>query len=407
MNIFFIGLACTQEVIDESDEKYNNGISIVRPQQYFDLNLIKGLSKYARVKAISEPPVASYPNTRCLLYRNKKEILLDSITIKYIGLINIFIIKTIIISISIALNTLKFCLFNSRKDSAIILGHISFYKWLPVMIITKVLRFKTFLIVPDIPRYSDNYTETNSFVRRSLNKLLRRFNLISEKGFDGFVFLTEHMNKLINSSNKPYIVVEGFVNKNDIIVSKKECKYKKKIVMYAGTLHKKFGICNLVKAFLKIKCTDTELWIYGNGDFSEELKEIAKMHSRIKYKGTRSREEIFSIEKRVTLLVNPRPSDEEFTKYSFPSKTLEYMSSGTPLLTTMLPGIPIEYNKYLYTFENESIESMSSKIETLLSLTDDELINFGKKAQSYVFENKSNIKQAEKIINMINSMFVM
>ena len=56
------------------------------------------------------------------------------------------------------------------------------------MIITKVLRFKTFLIVPDIPRYSDNYTETNSFVRRSLNKFLRRFNLISEKGFDGFVF---------------------------------------------------------------------------------------------------------------------------------------------------------------------------------------------------------------------------
>ena len=88
-------------------------------------------------------------------------------------------------------------------------------------------------------------------------------------------------------------------------------------------------------------------------------------------------------------------------------KNVRYMSSGTPLLTTMLPGIPIEYNKYLYTFENESIESMSSKIETLLSLTDDELINFGKKAQSYVFENKSNIKQAEKIINMINSMFVM
>ena len=115
------------------------------------------------------------------------------------------------------------------------------------------------------------------------------------------LFLTEHMNKLINSSNKPYIVVEGFVNKNDIIVSKKECKHKKKIVMYAGTLHKKFGICNLVKAFLKIKCTDAELWIYGNGDFSEELKEIAKMHSRIKYKGTRV-EKRFFLSKSVTLL---------------------------------------------------------------------------------------------------------
>ena len=63
-----------------------------------------------------------------------------------------------------------------------------------------------------------------------------------------------------------------------------------------------------------------------------------------------------------TLLINPRFSNEEYTKYSFPSKNMEYMASGTPILTTKLPGMPKEYYEYIYLFEEESIEGMKNKM---------------------------------------------
>lgn len=77
--------------------------------------------------------------------------------------------------------------------------------------------------------------------------------------------------------------------------------------------------------------------------------------------------------KKATLLINPRPSNEEFTKYSFPSKNLEYMASGTPLLATDLPGIPAEYKRYEYIIENENIDGIANMFRYVLNLTDAEL----------------------------------
>lgn len=87
--------------------------------------------------------------------------------------------------------------------------------------------------------------------------------------------------------------------------------------------------------------TDYILEIYGDGDYRAELVELAAKHDRIIYKGLVSRDVIVARQKQVALLINPRPSSYEYTQYSFPSKIMEYMLSGTPVLTTKLPGIPM------------------------------------------------------------------
>lgn len=402
MKILFLGVACTKEAIKESDIKYNNGKPTIRPQQYFDLNLIKGLSEYADVEAISEPPVGSYPKSKCFYYNRKKDKIAENTSIKYISLLNIFLIKTVIIFITTFISVCKFCLLNSRKDSAIVLGSISFYKWLPTVIISKIFKFKTILIVPDIPKYSNDYSSNNSKPRIVLNQIIKKFNIISEKGFDGFIFLTKDMNCLINKKNMPYIIMEGFINTDDFVIDEDITKNGKKIVMYAGTLHEKFGIRKLVEAFNKVKSKEVELWIYGNGDYSDKLKEICNSNNNIKYKGSKSKEEIVRIEREVNILVNPRPSNEEFTKYSFPSKTLEYMYSGTPLLTTKLAGIPKEYYEYILVFEKEDSESMAMEIENVLSMSNEDLNRLGLKAKNFVKDKKNNIAQANRIYNLIS-----
>ena len=81
------------------------------------------------------------------------------------------------------------------------------------------------------------------------------------------------------------------------------------------------------------------------------------------------------------------------------------MASGTPLLTTKLPGMPKDYYPYVYFFEDESVEGMLGAFRTVLSKSDEELHSFGANAKAFVMEKKTNLVQAKKLIEFINSTF--
>ena len=77
------------------------------------------------------------------------------------------------------------------------------------------------------------------------------------------------------------------------------------------------------------------------------------------------------------------------------------MASGTPLLTTRLPGIPADYAPFVYYFDAETQKSFSEKLSEILSMTDEELSTKGREAQAYVLQNKNNIAQADKILKLL------
>jgi glycosyltransferase involved in cell wall biosynthesis len=224
--------------------------------------------------------------------------------------------------------------------------------------------------------------------------------------YDQYILLTEQMNDYIISNithkQKPYSIVEGMV---DVDMGKKSIpeykKYSKKVCMYAGILDRKYGIEMLVKGFDKANIPDSELHIYGDGEYKDELLKVCKKNSNIKYFGLKPNSYIVKEQQKATLLVNPRPSDEEFTKYSFPSKNMEYMASGTPALMTRLPGMPEEYLEYVYILEDESIDGMAEKMKEILNLSKEENMEKGRKAKEYVLKKKSNINQAERVMKWL------
>ena len=102
-----------------------------------------------------------------------------------------------------------------------------------------------------------------------------------------------------------------------------------------------------------------------------------------------------------TLLVNVRDPQAEYTKYSFPSKTFEYMASGTPFLTTELPGIPLEYKDYLFTIENNSVDEIKAGLDRALALSDQERQKFGADARTFVLTQKNKYIQSKKFSDFL------
>ena len=156
-----------------------------------------------------------------------------------------------------------------------------------------------------------------------------------------------------------------------------------------------------MRGFIKADIPNTELHIYGEGDFRKELEELAKEYSSVKYMGIAPNNVIVENELKATLLVNPRPTDADYTKYSFPSKNMEYMASGTPILTTRLPGMPKDYYDYIYTIDGNSKEDITAALQKVLANSQAELLCMGKKAKAFVLENKNNVAQSARILALL------
>ena len=83
------------------------------------------------------------------------------------------------------------------------------------------------------------------------------------------------------------------------------------------------------------------------------------------------------------------------------------MASGTPLLMYNLPSMPQEYKQYVYLFDDESsIDDLSQKIQSVVSLDADVLCRRGQAARDFVIKCKNPRIQTLRILSMIKELFV-
>ena len=324
----------------------------------------------------------------------------NKITYHHVGFINLPIIKQLCILVTMFVNLLVWLVKNYKEEEKAIIYDGAYVSLIPIIIlVTFFFKCKKIPIICDIYSYMANVNvsrENKSFITMIFSRIISWFLSNS----DGYIFLTDEMSKVINVKRKPYIVIEGIVDSSSKVVEKKSLN-KKKIVMYAGALKKEYGLESLIKGFMNLKRNDVELWIFGAGSYSNEIVDFQKIDSRIKFYGSVSNDVILKKERQATILINPRPIDKEFVKYSFPSKNMEYMVSGTPVLTTKLPGMPEEYYDYVYTIDGNKDSDITFALDKVLSNNSKALVEKGESAQNFVLKNKNNVAQANKIINSV------
>lgn len=254
-------------------------------------------------------------------------------------------------------------------------------------------KIPTSLIVPDLPLFYINNAGKGK-IYKVLKTLDWRIMLTLCKKIDSFILLTEAMKDKLNISDQPYIISEGICetdNKNY------DNHIEENSITYTGTLDREFGVLDLIRNFLAIAREDWVLKIAGGGNAKQEIEDISQKNHRIHYCGILTNAETRKLQRSSTILINPRSSDEEFTKYSFPSKTMEYLKSGRPVIMHKLPGIPSEYNDYLIYFENTTDEAIQRGLLNLMAKTPEELNKIGENGRKFVEREKNSKVQGEKI----------
>lgn len=394
MKIIYLTTTCAQQRFDKLVRE-GKIKKMPQAQKYHHL-MLTGLKKYADQVSV----VANYPIVLPTAARVKKESEVeDGIEYTYPSYVNIPLLRQIMIWAG----TVKAVLSNYTSYSIIVCDVLNYSICLAARFVRLFKRVKIVGIVTDVPGHTSGArAKMLPKWKQVLRKSIVSFTKKSVLKYDGYLLLTEAMNEVVNPKKKPYVVIEGH---SDIEMGKRENKLEEKdfvkTIMYAGGTHKEFGMGMLVDAFLAVNHPEWELHIYGDGNYQAALTRIASEYPNVKYFGMHPNCEIVDAQFKAWLLVNPRITDAEYVKYSFPSKTLECMVSGTPLLTTKLPGMPKDYYPFVYLFEDETQEGFEQALKTVFELPAEELHRQGSKAREFALTKKNNVKQAEKFYNFL------
>ena len=253
-------------------------------------------------------------------------------------------------------------------------------------------------VIADITEFAAN-NNPNTIQKMFVQKQIKDNDRLA-RYIDKYVLLTELMkNKL--GIVKPHMVMEGIVpprEKRD-----NAAPDEVKTILYTGSLNKKYGIMELLQAFESIRDSDYRLIICGLGNAEEDIKRLAACDPRVDFRGKVAHDEVMKFQSRATVLVNPRQNNEEFTKYSFPSKNLEYLSSGIPLVAYKLDGIPDEYDGYINYVQDDSPESLAAKLVEICSMDEQSRKEMGKRGADFVLKNKNALVQCRRILEFIHN----
>lgn len=401
-NFLFLGFA----IPDEEMEKVFKQDQFPGIQTHkFNWDFIKGIERYDDLDYtyISARPVSDYPLFPKKLVGGKSwEVNLNEkkTSITEIPFINTSILKIITRFLSAVYYSFKKYHKIKNKGGVIVYSvHVPFM--LVGYILARIYKISYIAIWTDPPSVNK---EKESFLKSKLRRMELYVSKYLMNKATKVIALTKYLAEDF-APGKPYLVVEGIIDERDIntnTVSSKIDDFEHIKIVYTGSLEKKYGIKNIVDGFILMNNENVVLEIYGRGDYEDDLKEACENNEHIQYKGFVANKEILKIQRNADFLINARSAHDYYVKYSFPSKTLEYMLSGTPLITTMLPGIPEEYRKYVLVLENNEPKEICNMLKKAVNLDQLERYKLGMSALEFA-RNKNYINQGKRITRFLNN----
>lgn len=372
----------------------------------FEMSIINGLCHQndIQVECLTYPAVYSYPYNNKRLYTKKETYNYRTTSICSIGFSNLPIIKEVWATIALAVQIIKSSKILKADRINVIINTPNQNIFTAVRIAKWFIRNKITqtVIIPDIPSMVASMTKTSSLKGKLLNiinkSLMRKLSYM-----DGLVLLTNDMMDFISNKSIKRVIMEGIADLQTMSSEFIHSETDQEIILYTGTLLKMFGVMNLVNAFRRIKNDNVQLWLCGAGDSVGEIQEAAKVDKRIRYYGLVDSQTALSFQRQATILVNPRTSDGEYTKYSFPSKTIEYLLAGKSVIINRLQGIPKEYYEYVFTPIDESVDALANAIMTVMNLDSRLRCAKAKAGREFIINYKNSQLQVSRILDMINT----
>lgn len=324
----------------------------------FQLGLLSGFpSAGARVDPFVVPPIASFPRERRLAVRmTGRELgIPDAYVVPFFNVVGV---KQASIALALVLRLLAWAI-RTRHDSDRLLLVYNPFSFMagPVLLVRRLARLPAVAIVADIQPPASG----------GLERLEARFQHNALARFDGLVQISRHISEDF-APDVPSLLLEGGVQSLPVDPDPvTPVPRDHPVVLFSGALDENSGIHRLLAAFALLKDPSLVLRIVGKGQHVDDVVRAATDDRRIDYLGYVDNDRAVQLQRQADVLVSPRLPDQHTTRYSFPSKLMEYLATGKPVVASRLEGMPSEYESLLRIPDEESAESFAKALSDALA----------------------------------------
>ena len=226
--------------------------------------------------------------------------------------------------------------------------------------------------------------------------------LNSGQKLDGYVSLTPSLNDLFNVNEKPSMILEGIVENDLPRTAKNEVG---NYFFFGGALMKRYGIYELIEACKAVNRQDIKLIICGHHANEAALKDAIGKEENIVYLKTLPVTEVLKYEMNTIANINPRPYSEDLDRFSIPSKTIEYLSSGRPTISVRNTRLQKDFGENAIWSKSSNPEDLLTAMKCVLDLSEKERIELGKKAREKTLALYS-LSAVNKILSKFLDQFI-
>ncbi len=385
-DIVLVSTLCSQRVF--SDLFVKHGVKGSNATQKFFRLFAQALSMIpgARVTVHSLRPISHWKQ-RWGWWRRERD-REGGVTYNAFPLLNAPIVRNVLACLSVFV----IILFHRKAlnaRTAVVCDYLCFSVNLGAIAAARLRGFVTIAVATDYPG-------VDVFTHNAASRL--RSRLTTNLKYSAYVCVTSALNERVNAEGAPSLITVGVVDAEECMAEASPRQVDgPRTIVYAGGLYEMYGIRLLIDAFRRIEARNVQLLLYGTGPLVDDIVGLCELDPRIEYRGVVQNAELLRVIRSATLLVNPRPSGAEYTLYSFPSKNLEFMCTGTPLLTTRLAGMPSSHESCVLFIENETAEGVAEAIDSALQSTQEFLEDLGAKARNVMLAENTAVHLADRL----------
>ena len=231
----------------------------------------------------------------------------------------------------------------------------------------------------------------NPFNLSSGSSFTKNYIVNEGSSLDGYLSLSPGLVNVYNP-NVPYYIFEGLVceetdGKKDPIFN---------YFYFGGSLYERYGVKTLVDAFHKSNIKN-KLVIAGSGPLDKYIEQMAQDDYRILYLSQLSKDKNIAYMRNSIANINPRPLDRQLDEESVPSKLLEYLSIGNPVISTKFPRIYATFKDDVTWIEGNDVDSMKVTLESYDVNNQEQYMKKAATARRKIFEFYGLNVQAESI----------
>jgi glycosyltransferase involved in cell wall biosynthesis len=397
MNSRVMELAYIGCVVPDTPSFRNRAFS--RAGNMFQSNLLDGLKAAGMEPSLvlSCRPLPAYPASRIVVASSARARLSCGIPITLLPILNITPLKQVLLGFSVLLRLLCWGWKHRGASTRVV---YTFNLTVPPAMFTllagRLIRAKAVASVNDINVPGETVPRTWTWrLDYYLHKLLLPC-------FDALVVVSRDIIDDF-APGVPHVRVEGGIVP-DMVAPVRPAQRDTFDVVFAGGMEAVNGVEPMLQAISRIKGDHYRFIFAGSGLLADVVRRAALEDPRIIYRGFLNLSELLPIYAQADVLINMRLTMNMRSRYFFPSKLMEFLASGTPVISTCTGHVEQEFGDLLFLLKDETPDGLANAIRQAEAVGRKERVRIGRKAREYMLQHKTWRAQAGRVSALLTSL---